>query len=85
MQNPVNSMIIDVHPLKQQPQQHPIPPPLPQTTNGNGHHLNGHHEPPIEVLEQELPIVYDGQIPLGDLLQRVTQAIYAELSEMAET
>jgi mediator of RNA polymerase II transcription subunit 14 len=35
--------------------------------------------------EHELPHVYDGQIPLGDLLSRVMQAIYAELSEMAET
>lgn len=35
--------------------------------------------------DYELPHVYDGQIPLGDLLSRVMQAIYAELSEMAET
>ncbi|TFK53984.1 MED14-domain-containing protein [Heliocybe sulcata] len=70
------------------------------TTNGvngvNGHKssptavsgpstTNGIHEPPPEELEQELPVVYDGQVPLGDLLQRVTQAIYAELVELAET
>ncbi|KAF8629115.1 hypothetical protein AX17_005701 [Amanita inopinata Kibby_2008] len=39
----------------------------------------------LEALERELPMVYDGQVPLGDLLSRVMQAIYAELSEMAET
>ncbi|KAH6914203.1 mediator complex subunit MED14-domain-containing protein [Coprinopsis sp. MPI-PUGE-AT-0042] len=40
---------------------------------------------PVEELERELPEVYDGQIALGDLLSRVVQAIYAELTEMAET
>lgn len=35
--------------------------------------------------ERELPHVFDGQIPLGDLLSRVMQGIFAELSEMAET
>ncbi|KAF8621558.1 hypothetical protein AX15_007725 [Amanita polypyramis BW_CC] len=39
----------------------------------------------LEGMERELPLVHDGQIPLGDLLSRVMQAIYAELSEMAET
>lgn len=47
--------------------------------------MNGYHEPSIEELENELPIVLDGQVPLGDLLSRVAQAIYAELSELAET
>lgn len=47
--------------------------------------LNGFHEPTIEQLEQELPVVHDGQVPLGELVSRVVQAIYAELSEMAET
>lgn len=42
-------------------------------------------EPSLEELEQELPMVYDGQIRLGDLLSRVVQQIYAELSELAET
>ncbi len=28
--------------------------------------------------ERELPHVFDGQIPLGDLLSRVMQAIFAE-------
>ncbi|TFY60186.1 hypothetical protein EVJ58_g5313 [Rhodofomes roseus] len=46
---------------------------------------NGFHEPSIEELEQELPVVYDGQVPLGELVSRVVQAIYAELSELAET
>lgn len=49
------------------------------------HTLSNGIEMTIEQLEQELPFVYDGQIPLGDLLQRVMQAIYAELSELAET
>ena len=43
------------------------------------------HESSIEDLERELPVVFDGQVPLGDLLSRVMQAIYAELSEQAET
>lgn len=53
--------------------------------------MNGIHdeaeapEPALEELERELPAVYDGQIPLGDLLSRVMQSIYAELSELAET
>ncbi|OAX41796.1 MED14-domain-containing protein [Rhizopogon vinicolor AM-OR11-026] len=47
--------------------------------------LNGYHEPTIEELEKELPVVLDGQVPLGDLLSRVVQAIYAELSELVET
>jgi mediator of RNA polymerase II transcription subunit 14 len=36
-------------------------------------------------LESELPLVYDGQAPLSELLSRVVQTIYTELSEMAET
>ncbi|TFK44507.1 mediator complex subunit MED14-domain-containing protein [Crucibulum laeve] len=50
--------------------------------------LNGSHSFPeatIEELERELPVVYDDQVPLGELLSRVVQAIYAELSELAET
>lgn len=47
--------------------------------------LNGFHEPTIEQLEQELPVVYDGQVSLGELISRTVQSIYAELSEMAET
>lgn len=39
----------------------------------------------IEILQQELPVVYDGQVPLSELLSRVVQSIYAELSELAET
>ena len=48
---------------------------------------NGHHEPEpsVEELERELPVVYDGQVPLGELVSRTVQAIYAELSELAET
>jgi mediator of RNA polymerase II transcription subunit 14 len=52
----------------------------------NGTHTNGFHsEKSMEELERELPMVYDGQVPLGDILSRVVQAIYAELSELAET
>lgn len=62
--------------------------------------LDGHHsesgpllqlsttvlsENDIEILQQELPVVYDGQVPLSELLSRVMQSIYAELSELAET
>ncbi|EEB90529.1 hypothetical protein MPER_11251 [Moniliophthora perniciosa FA553] len=36
-------------------------------------------------LERELPMVLDGQVPLGELLSRVMQTVFAELSEMAET
>ncbi|KAG6866651.1 hypothetical protein C0991_000761 [Blastosporella zonata] len=43
------------------------------------------YEPTMDELERELPMVMDGQIPLGDLLSRVMQAIYAELAELAET
>jgi len=51
----------------------------------NGLHAGCDQEPSLEELEQELPVVYDGQIPLGDLLSRVVQAIYAELLELSET
>ncbi|KAJ3553568.1 hypothetical protein NM688_g3538 [Phlebia brevispora] len=46
---------------------------------------NGLHEPDVEELERELPTVLDGQIPLGELVSRMAQAIYAELTELAET
>ena len=51
----------------------------------NGNLTNGFHEPTQEELERELPMVYDDQVPLGDALSRVVQAIYAELCELAET
>ena len=41
--------------------------------------------PSIEQLEGELPVVQDGQIFIGDLLSRVVQSIYAELTVLAET
>ena len=47
--------------------------------------LNGFDEPPIELLEAELPAVEDGQVPLSELVSRVVQACYAEMTEMAET
>lgn len=59
---------------------------LPPAHPPNEPQVNGfHHEPIIERLEQELPIVSDGQIPLGDLVSRVVQSIYAELVEHADT
>ncbi|THH13385.1 hypothetical protein EW146_g6822 [Bondarzewia mesenterica] len=48
-------------------------------------YTNGFDEPPIELLEQRLPVVYDGQVPLAEVVSRVAQACYAELTEMAET
>ncbi|KAF9268802.1 MED14-domain-containing protein [Marasmius fiardii PR-910] len=51
----------------------------------NGMLVNGDNEPTLEELERELPTVLDGQVALGDLLSRVMQTIYTELSEMAET
>jgi len=51
----------------------------------NGMDENGSLEHSVEELQRELFVVSDGQIPLGDLLSRVMQASYAELSEMAET
>ncbi len=59
-------------------------------TNGTAHLplQNGKaelHEPSLEQLESELPLVLDDQIPLGELVSRLVQAIYAELVEMAET
>lgn len=41
--------------------------------------------PTLEQLEHELPVVHDGQVPLGELVSRMAQAIYAELIELAET
>lgn len=39
----------------------------------------------IDMLETELPVVLDGQVPLGEVITRTVQAVYAELSELAET
>ena len=55
------------------------------TSGLNGIHTRTDHEPSLEELERELPFVGDGQIHLGDLLSRVVQATYAELSELSET
>jgi len=57
----------------------------PSTSMVMPHNLGESMEPTVEELESELPVVYDGQIPLGELLSRVVQSIYAELSELAET
>lgn len=54
--------------------QHSTPP---QIVDGNPFDLKD--------LQKELPLVQDGQISLSDLLGRVVQAIYAEMTEIAET
>lgn len=46
---------------------------------------NGFDDPPIELLEAELPSVDHDQVPLSGLVSRVVQACYAEMTEMAET
>lgn len=55
----------------------------------NGVFANGanhdDHEPSVEELQAELPIVYDGMVPLGELMSRLAQAIHAELTELSET
>jgi mediator of RNA polymerase II transcription subunit 14 len=56
-----------------------------EISHPHGPHYDSVLEPLLEELERELPMVYDGQIRLGDLLSRVVQQIYAELSELAET
>lgn len=48
-------------------------------------HVNGDAAYTLEQLEAELPYVDDGMVYLGDLIQRVMQTIYTELSELAET
>jgi mediator of RNA polymerase II transcription subunit 14 len=58
---------------------------LPDHTGTQTPQPNGLHEHSLEDLERELPVVFDGQVPLGDLLSRVMQSVYAELSELAET
>ena len=39
----------------------------------------------VEQYDKELPFVYDGQVPLGDLISRVSREIYTELGILAET
>lgn len=39
----------------------------------------------LRELERELPVVDNGQISLSELLSRVAQSVYAELTEIAET
>lgn len=59
----------------------------PPVHTGNSDTLgpNAVHEYSVDDLERELPVVYDGQVSLGELLSRVVQSIYAELSELADT
>jgi hypothetical protein len=54
----------------------------------NGYHTPApeSHEPTTEQLQAELPHSSPPmQFPLGDIVSRVMQSIYAELSEMADT
>ncbi|KAH7102870.1 MED14-domain-containing protein [Auriculariales sp. MPI-PUGE-AT-0066] len=41
--------------------------------------------PSAELLESELPMVMDGQVPLRDIITRITQEIYADLINQSET
>ncbi|KAI0068848.1 MED14-domain-containing protein [Artomyces pyxidatus] len=61
------------------------PPPPPDVPDSVVVHMNGFGEPSLEAIESKLPVVYDGQVPLGEVVSRVVQACYAEMSEMAET
>ena len=70
--NPQNETVVDL--------QHSS-----EMTHLHGPHYDSVLEPSPEELEKELPMVYDGQIRLGELLSRVVQQIYAELSELTET
>ncbi len=67
--DPASTMAADTNPIE----------------NGNGPHMNGNSEFTLDQLERELPFVANDQVYLGDLLGRVMQTIYAELSELAET
>ena len=59
---------------------------LPNGTPAIGGILHGLPDSPtLEQLESELPSVHDGQVPLGELVSRIAQAVYAELTELAET
>ena len=59
---------------------------LPNGTHTAGGIPNGLPDlPTLEQLEHELPSVNDGQVPLGELVSRIAQAVYAELTELAET
>ncbi|KAL1745364.1 mediator complex subunit MED14-domain-containing protein [Schizophyllum fasciatum] len=63
---------------------------VPQKINGHGNGNGYHHdsptaEPAVEDLERMLPDVNEGQVPLGMIVSRVAQQIYADLQEVAET
>jgi mediator of RNA polymerase II transcription subunit 14 len=51
--------------------------------------INGHRAKPemptLEELESELPVVYNDQVPLSEVLSRVVQDIYAELMTLSDT
>lgn len=60
--------------------------PLPNGTHSIGRIPHGLPDSPtLEQLEHELPSINEGQVPLGELVSRVAQAVYAELTELAET
>jgi len=70
--NPQDEIVVDL--------QHSM-----EIAHPNSSHYDSILEPSLVELEQELPMVFDGQIRLGELLSRVVQQIYAELSELADT
>lgn len=53
--------------------------------NGVNGHLLKPELPTLEELESELPVVHNDQIPLSEVLSRVVQDIYAELTTLADT
>jgi mediator of RNA polymerase II transcription subunit 14 len=46
---------------------------------------NGFDDPPIKLLEAELPSVDHDQVSLRGLVSRLVQACYVEMTEMVET
>ncbi|KAI0344782.1 MED14-domain-containing protein [Trametopsis cervina] len=57
----------------------------PLNTHFNGIPNGLPHIPSEEQLDQQLPFVNDGQAPLAELVSRMSQAMFAELTELAET
>jgi hypothetical protein len=41
--------------------------------------------PSLHELERELPVVMDGQVPLGHVMHQLVQDLYAQLLNVAET
>lgn len=74
----LHTLVSNFHVMNNAPKQEELP-------AINGAYPNGTHDPSLIELENELPQVNDEMVPFGELLSRVVQSIYAELTEMAET